>query len=111
MRIIVTGLLFFFASGFSKAQMADTLKLPFAIADEKRLSQEDLKNKKEGAYVTGVPDLSSDPVNGFGYGGQGSLFLNGKRTDPFFAFSSYRAKIDLVLFNTTPKHRKLIMKV
>ncbi len=53
----------------------DTLKLPFAIADEKRLSDEDLKDKKEGSYVTGTPDFSSDPVNGFGYGGEGSIFL------------------------------------
>src|SRR5437764_8205598 len=103
MRKIVIGVLFFIASGFSKAQTADTLKLPFAIADEKRLSEEDLKNKKEGAYITGVPDLSSDPVNGFGYGGQGSLFLNGKRTDPFFAFISYRSRLYLDLFYTTRK--------
>src|SRR5277367_1295925 len=57
----------------------DTLKLPFAIADEKRLSDEDIKDKKDGAYVTGTPDFSSDPVNGFGYGGEGSIYFDGKR--------------------------------
>src|SRR4051812_20266175 len=82
----------------SRAQQSDTTKkLPFAIAREKRNSDLDLKNKKEGAYVTGVPDLSSDPVNGFGYGGEGSVFFNGKRTDPFFAYTSYRARLDLRL--------------
>lgn len=92
-------------------QVSDTLKLPFAIAKEKRLSDEDLKNKKEGTYVTGVPDFSSDPVNGFGYGGEGSLFFNGKRSDPFFAYTAYRAKLDLVLFNTTRSQREVMLKL
>ena len=61
---------------FSQEQKKDSVKLPFGIADEKRLSDEDLKDKKEGAYVTGTPDISSDPVNGFGIGGEGSLFFN-----------------------------------
>src|ERR1700728_1046977 len=72
----------------------DSLKLPFEISEEERLSTEDLKNKKEGAYLTGVPDLSSDPVNGFGAGAEAQLFFDGKRTDPFFAYTPYRAEID-----------------
>jgi hypothetical protein len=89
----------------------DSTKLPFAIADEKRLSDEDLLNKKEGLYVTGIPDLSSDPVNGFGYGGEGSLFFNGKRSDPFFAYTAYRAEVDLTLFNTTRNQREIMLKL
>jgi hypothetical protein len=92
-------------------QTTDTLKLPFAIAKEKQLSDEDLKNKKEGTYVTGVPDLSSDPVNGFGYGGEGSIFFSGKRNDPFFAYTAYRAKLDLALFNTTRAQREVMLKL
>src|SRR5689334_8419578 len=79
---------------------ADSLKLPFAIADEKRLPDDELQNKKEGYYVTGAPDLSSDPVNGFGAGGEGSLFYSGKRSDPFFAYTPYRFRMDLALFVT-----------
>jgi outer membrane protein assembly factor BamA len=94
----------------SKAQM-DTTKLPFAIAKEKRLSDEDLENKKEGVYVTGAPDLSSDPVNGFGYGGEGSIFFDGKRSDPFFAYTPYRARVDLVVFNTTRNQREFMLKL
>src|ERR1041384_7260993 len=94
------------ASAFAQDQKKDTLKLPFAIADEKRLSDEDLKDKKEGLYVTGEPDISSDPVNGFGYGAEGSLFFNGHRTDPFFAYTAYRAKLDFVIFNTTREQRE-----
>jgi hypothetical protein len=38
-------------------------KLPFAIAKEKEIDQEELDAKKEGVSVTGVPDTSSDPIN------------------------------------------------
>jgi hypothetical protein len=104
-------ILFLFSFTILNAQVADTLKLPFAIAKEKMLSDEDLKNKKEGAYVTGAPDLSSDPVNGFGYGGEGSIYFNGKKTDPFFAYTPYRARLDLVLFNTTRNQREFMLKL
>ncbi len=87
-------------------QKKDSTKLPFAISDEKKLSDEDLKDKKEGAYLTGAPDISSDPVNGFGYGGEGELFFNGHRNDPFFAYTAYRAKLNFVLFNTTRDQRE-----
>jgi hypothetical protein len=80
---------------------SDTTKLPFAIADEKKIDPEDLNNKKEGAYVTGVPNFSSDPLNGFGYGIEGSLYFNGQRSDPFFEYTPYRSKFDIALFNTT----------
>ena len=89
--------------------VSDTLKLPFAIAKEKRLSDEDLANKKEGAYVTGAPDISSDPVNGFGYGGEGTIFFNGKKSDPFFAYTPYRASLGIILFNTTRSQRELML--
>jgi outer membrane protein assembly factor BamA len=90
----------------SSQEKADTIKLPFAIADEKKLSDEDLKDKKEGVYLTGEPDFSSDPVNGFGYGAEGSIFFNGKRKDPFFAYTAYRARLDFVLFNTSRNQRE-----
>lgn len=93
------------------AQQKDTTKLPFAIADEKKLSDEDLKDKKEGAYITGAPDFSSDPINGFGYGGEGSIFFNGHRTDPFFAYTAYRSKLDFVVFNTTRNQREFFLRL
>lgn len=99
------------ANVFSQEQKKDTVKLPFAIADEKKLSDEDLKDKKEGAYVTGTPDFSSDPVNGIGYGGEGSLYFNGKRSDPFFYYTAYRAKLDFVVFNTTKDQREFFLKL
>jgi outer membrane protein assembly factor BamA len=103
---------FIFLSLFSFSQVKDSLvkdslKLPFAISEEERLSDEDLKNKKEGIYLTGVPDLSSDPENGFGAGAEAQLFFDGKRTDPFFAYTAYRAEIDLSAFYTTKSEREI----
>jgi outer membrane protein assembly factor BamA len=86
-------------------------ELPFRIADVKKLSEEDLANKREGTYVTGVPEFSSDPLNGFGYGVEGSVYFNGKKSDPFFAYTPYRRKLDIVLFNTTRNQRELMVKL
>ncbi len=106
-KFSVAGLLVLlsFAVG-AQEQKKDSTKLPFAIADEKKLSDEDLKDKKEGVYITGAPDFSSDPVNGFGYGGEGEIFFNGHRSDPFFGYTAYRAKLNVVLFNTTREQRE-----
>ncbi len=96
---------------FSQVHRSDSTKLPFVIADEKKLSDEDIKDKKEGTYITGNPDFSSDPVNGIGYGGEGSLYFDGKRSDPFFNYTAYRAKIDFVVFNTTKNQREFSLKL
>jgi len=89
------------------AQQQDSLKLPFAIANEKRMPDDELAEKKEGLSVTGVPDLSSDPVNGFGAGAEGSLFFNGKKSDPFFAYTPYRAELNVAVFVTTKLQREI----
>lgn len=98
--------MFYFLIIKQSSAQQDSVKLPFAISKLKRLSDEDLANKKEGVYLTGVPDISSDPVNGFGYGAEGSLYFSGKRSDPFFEYTPYRAKIDFILFNTTRNQRE-----
>jgi outer membrane protein assembly factor BamA len=94
------------------AQAQDTLKpkeLPFTISEIKKLDAEELLDKKEGTFVTGVPDLSVDPLNGFGYGVEGSLVFNGKKTNPFFEYTPYDKKIDMVLFNTSRQQREFIL--
>ena len=53
---------------------ADTAP-PFARA--RRLSDADLAEKREGRFLTGLPDLSSDPVAGFGYGARVNVIWNG----------------------------------
>lgn len=79
----------------------DSLKLPFAIAKEKRLSDDDLKDKKEGLDFTVEPDLSDDPEHGFGFGAEAQFNFDGKKKDPFFAYTPYRAEINLSAFYTT----------
>jgi hypothetical protein len=94
----------------NKVASPDTSKLPFTISETKRLCAEDCKNKKEGTYFTAIPDISQDPVNGFGYGVEGSIYFNGKRTDPFFEYTPYRTKLDIVLFNSTKAQREFAFK-
>jgi outer membrane protein assembly factor BamA len=107
---------FLYISPFTAVYSQDTIprkandtvpkKLPFAIAAEKRLSEDDLKDKKEGIYLTGEPDLSSDPETGFGAGAEAQLFFDGKRTDPFFEYTPYRAQLDLSAFLTTKSEKE-----
>lgn len=89
----------------------DSLALPFAISNEKKIPEEELKNKKEDFYLTGAPDISSDPVNGFGIGGEASFFYNGKHNDPFFAYTPYRARLDLVVFITNREQKEVFLKL
>ena len=89
---------------------SDSLHLPFAIAGEKKLDEEELKDKKEGFYVTGIPYISSDPLNGFGLGAETQLFFNGKKSDPFFAYTPFRAEVDLTFFYTTRQEREIKME-
>lgn len=102
----ILALTFIFGTAYSQTDSSKQ-KLPFAIADEKKLSEEDLANKKEGTYMTGVPDISSDPINGFGLGVEGELFFNGKKSDPFFEYTPYRQKLGITLFYTTKLQREI----
>lgn len=107
-RLCLLYSILFFAYYSAQAQnQPDTSKLPFVIAKEKRLSEEDLKDKKEGIYVTGIPDISSDPINGIGIGAEGQIFINGKKNDPFFAYTPYRAQLNLTAVYTTKDQREL----
>jgi len=106
-KIVLSCFLLSYLHGFAQIKLkSDTAKLPFAIAKEKRLSDDDLNDKKEGIYITGVPDLSSDPQTGFGAGAEAQFFIDGNRSDPFFAYTPYRAEIDLSVFYTTKSERE-----
>lgn len=111
-RFLFLSIIYFKSVGlFSQATVSDTSiqKLPFAISKEKKLPSDELAEKKEGTYVTGIPDISYDPLNGLGYGGEASLFFNGKRTDPFFEYTPYRAQVNIRAFNTTNSQRELVI--
>lgn len=74
---------------------------PDFLSPEQRMSDEALARKKEGFFVTGLPFLSADPLNGFGLGGTGYLFFNGEHTDPLFAYAPYQARLGLTLKAST----------
>ncbi len=75
----------------------------------RRLSDADLKKKREGLFVTGLPDISSDPVAGTGYGVRGTIYWNGKRGDPLFAYTPYRAKLNVNAFLTSNQAREFTL--
>jgi len=87
----------------------DTIVPPFARA--RRLSAQDVAKKKEGTFFTGLPDLSSDPVAGQGIGVRGAMFFNGRRSDPLFAYTPYRARLSVAAFATTAEAREFAAKL
>jgi outer membrane protein assembly factor BamA len=85
----------------SSAQSADSLKSSvsgtkqdqLSFIRSKRMSDADLAKKKEGTFLTGLPDISSDPVTGFGLGVRSNIYWNGRRDHPLFAYTPYLARL------------------
>ena len=83
--------------GGLRAQDPDTGLLtrepPFYIHPSKRLSDHELQMKREGTFITGLPRFGYDPIRGWGVGAEGYVYFNGRRKDPFFAYTPYRIRI------------------
>jgi hypothetical protein len=75
--------------------------LPAYLYSKPRMSQDDIENKKEGTYFTGVPMVMYDTNKGFGLGARGFLIDNGKRASPLFDYTPYRHRTFLQLLATT----------
>lgn len=90
---------------FAFAQEVDTL----AFIKSKRMSDEDLAKKKEGTFFTGIPDFSSDPVTGFGFGIRGNVYWNGQRSNPLFGYTPYLAKLKANVAYYSSNARELIL--
>lgn len=71
------------------------------LSEQKRLGEEDLGEKEEGTFVTGVPNISYDPLNGYGVGAEGFVTFNGSRADPLFAYTPYRSRLEVAALFTT----------
>ena len=71
--------------------------LPFSIHSSKQLSNERLASKKEGWFLTGIPKLGYDPIQGFAVGGDAQVYFNNTKEDPFFAWTPYRLKTTVAL--------------
>jgi len=59
------------------------------ISQKTRLSERELKNKKEGSYVTGLAGPGSSPDVGFGGTGIVMWYYNGEKDDPLFPYTPY----------------------
>ena len=83
--------------GGLRAQDPDTGLLtrepPFYIHPSKRLSDHEIQMKREGTFITGLPRFGYDPIRGWGAGAEGYVYFNGRRNDPFFAYTPYRIRI------------------
>lgn len=84
-------ILFFqnFLQAQNTAQEIDSL----SFIKSRKMSEADLAKKREGTFITGLPDVSSDPVTGFGFGVSTNMYWNGKRENPLFAYTPYLAKL------------------
>lgn len=85
-------------ANLDRLAIKDTISLPFELSDEKRLSREDILNKKEGFFITGLPRFEFDPIRGFGVGGNIFFFQNKTKDDPFFYYTPYRYSINTEIF-------------
>ncbi len=65
------------------------------------LSEEDLAQKNERGYVTGLPLVSYSTDTGLGGGGRAYYYWNGTRDDPRFAQTPYLHRLFLQAFAST----------
>lgn len=91
----------------ASAQTADTI----SFIKSKRISDADLVKKREGTFITGIPDFSSDPVTGFGLGVLTNVYWNGQRTNPFFAYTPYLVKLKANAAYYTSNAREIILSL
>lgn len=75
----------------------------------RKLTDKDIAKKREGSFFTGLPEISSDPVAGQGFGLRGNFYNNGKRSDPLFAYTPYREKLTVNIQATTGQARELVL--
>ena len=104
---IIASLTLFAAPFTGTAQVEDSL----SFIRSKRMSDEDLLKKKEGRFITGLPDFSSDPVTGFGFGIRSNAYWNGDRTNPLFPYTPYLAKLKANAAYYTSNARELVLSL
>ena len=107
MKRIITTLLILFSITIVKAQEIDSL----SFIKSKRMSDDDLAKKREGTFFTGIPDFSSDPVTGFGFGVRTNTYWNGNRDNPFFPYTPYLMKLTANAAYYTSNARELILNL
>jgi hypothetical protein len=107
MKHIISAVLVLFSLNVAIAQEKDSL----SFIKSKRMSDADLEKKKEGTFITGIPDFSSDPVTGFGFGARTNIYWNGNRDNPLFPYTPYLMKLTANAAYYTSNARELILKL
>ena len=104
---ILLCLIFTITTSSINAQVKDSL----SFIKSKKMSDDDLLKKREGTFITGLPDFSSDPVTGFGFGVRTNIYWNGERSNPLFAYTPYLAKLKANAAYYTSNARELILSL
>lgn len=107
MNRLIMSLLLLSLTCIATAQEKDSL----SFIKSKRMSDEDLAKKKEGTFITGIPDISSDPVTGFGLGARTNIYWNGKRDNPLFAYTPYLIRLKANAAYYTSNARELVLSL
>lgn len=110
MQRFIVGILLLIAGCTTYAQEAtgphfDSL----SFIRSKRMSDRDLARKKEGTFFTAIPDISSDPVTGFGFGVRSNTYWNGKKDNPLFPYTPYLAKLKVNAAYYTSNAREAVL--
>ncbi len=69
-----------------------------------------LTDKREGAYVTGLPLIGATPESGVVYGGTIQWYDNGPKDSPFFAYAPYRQKVSATVDLGTKGRQEYILE-
>lgn len=107
MKRSIATLFILFSITIVKAQETDSL----SFIKSKRMSDDDLAKKREGTFFTGIPDFTSDPVTGFGFGVRTNTYWNGNRDNPLFPYTPYLMKLTANAAYYTSNARELILKL
>ncbi len=107
MKRLIATLFILFSITIVKAQEKDSL----SFIKSKRMSDDDLAKKREGTFFTGIPDFSSDPVTGFGFGVRTNTYWNGNRDNPLFPYTPYLAKLKANAAYYTSNARELVISL
>lgn len=119
MKHLLVSLILLSIVHYSSAQTTDSLNVAVSDTEQdslsfiksKRMSDADLTKKKEGTFFTGIPDISSDPVTGFGFGVRTNIYWNGKRDNPLFAYTPYLMKLKANAAYYSSNARELVLSL
>ena len=85
----------------TEASADDAQDVPAFMRNKPQVSAEEVAEKREGHYFTGLPLINSDPDTGIGFGARVYRYENGTKDEPFYDRAPYRSAIYAQAFFTT----------